>query len=145
MVAVVSIGLFAGLMFALVFPLHRHWSAQRPAEYADLRGFLLAAKGHPVITVLTFGSFLLPGVLALVEPDGTAKLLYALAGGVFLLGCFGVTLLLNFPIYQEVIGWSTEPTASDWDRVRMRFLVVNVIRFAAALSALILVAVAGLV
>lgn len=106
---------------------------------------MFAAKGHPVITVLTFGSFLLPGVLALVEPDGTAKLLYALACGVFLVGCFGVTLVFNFPIYREVIGWNTEPTALDWDRARTRFLAVNIIRFAAALSALVLVAVAGLV
>lgn len=145
---VLSTGLFAGLMMTLVFLLQRQWGAQDKVSYVTgFRQFLLAAKGHPLITLLTFISFIAPSVLAVLAYqsgrvlDGT---LFVLAAAIFFLGCFVVTVFLNLPIYNTVISWERESDYGAWHEVRRRFFTLNVIRFASALASFLLMIAAGL-
>lgn len=140
-VSVISTGLFAGLMMALVFLLQRQWLVQTQSEYAlYFKQFLLAAKGHPLITLLTFVSFIGPFSLAVLS--STDRLLLLTAGAVFFIGCFVVTVFLNLPIYRRVIAWKTPADQADWKNVRSKFFVLNVVRFSSALLSLILLLIA---
>lgn len=146
--SVVSTGLFAGLMMTLVFLLQRQWNDQDRATYAtSFRQFLLAAKGHPLVTLLTFASFIAPSILAVLAFRAGLRdvgTLDAIAAGTFFLGCFLVTTLLNLPIYDRVIAWQDESDAGEWQAVRTRFFVLNLIRFTCALASFLLLAVAGI-
>lgn len=139
-ITIISTGLFSGLMMTLVFLLQRQWTEQDQTTYSrHFREFLLVAKGHPLITLLTFVSFVVPAYLAINE----ASLLYAAASAVFLVGCFVVTVFLNLPIYQRVINWKTASDSSDWKQIRSKFFVLNVIRFSSSLASLVLLLVAS--
>ena len=144
---VVSTGLFAGLMMTLVFLLQRQWNDQDKTSYAtNFRQFLLVAKGHPLITVLTFTSFVAPSILAVLAFQSglwIVGVLYASAAAVFFLGCFLVTILLNLPIYREVISWRDESDFTEWQTVRTRFFTLNVIRFTSALASFVLMVATG--
>ena len=59
--ALLSTGLFAGLMLTLVVLMQRQWNMLEKEEYVRyFKGFLLIAKGNPIITLLTIASFVLP-------------------------------------------------------------------------------------
>ena len=65
--SVLCVGLFAGLMMTLVVIMHKHWSKLEGKEYVFyFKGFLMIAKGNPFISLLTFGSFLIPLTLGVV-------------------------------------------------------------------------------
>jgi uncharacterized membrane protein len=136
-ISVVSVGLFAGLMMTLVFLLQRQWMKQQKNEYAQyFKQFLLVAKGHPLITLLSFTSFIGPLYLAIQSPSDTMALWAA--GLVFFVGCFVVTVFLNLPIYRRVIAWRTTADYANWKEVRMRFFILNIVRFVSALVSLVL-------
>lgn len=135
-ISIISIGLFAGLMMTLVFLLQRQWMKQQKDEYAlYFKQFLLVAKGHPLVALLSFVSFIGPLYLAVQFPDTIA--LWA-AGLIFFLGCFVVTVFLNLPIYRRVIAWKTTDDYASWQEVRARFFMLNIVRFASALTSLVL-------
>jgi uncharacterized membrane protein len=135
--SLVSTGLFAGLMMTLVFLLQRQWARQPKEEYVlYFRQFLLAAKGHPLITLLSFTSFIGPIYLATQTSEDTATL-YA-SGLIFFVGCFVVTVFLNLPIYRRVIAWNTPDSYTDWKEVRTKFFILNLVRFVSALASLAL-------
>jgi len=134
--ALLSVGLFAGLMMTLVVIMQQQWNALDKEEYMRyFKGFLLVAKGNPIASVLTLASFVLPlvvGIVDLVSGSNYQGVITISAGVVFFLGCFGVTMRLNFPIYTRVIGWENVEAAADWEDVRRRFYVLNVIRMTSA-------------
>lgn len=138
-----SIGLFAGVMLTLVVILQRQWDRQDQATYVPaFRSFLRVAKGNPVIAALTFAGFLGPFGLAaqaygVGSPD--RALWFGGAGAVFLIGCLGVTLRLNFPIYDRAMGWQTADDAQGWQEVRRRFFALNGVRLGAACATFLLV------
>jgi uncharacterized membrane protein len=142
--SLLSLGLFAGVMLALVAILQRQWALQSREDYVPyFRSFLLVAKGNPIISVLTFAGFLGPfgmSVYALSNQALTQGVFYACAGLTFLIGCLGVTLRLNFPIYDQVTQWVTPEAALEWASVRNRFFRLNLIRLGAAIAAFLLVA-----
>ncbi|MGC4118653.1 MAG: DUF1772 domain-containing protein [Myxococcales bacterium] len=147
-VSVVTTGLFAGLMMTLVFIMHKQWLAQSRAEYwVQFQGFLRVAKGNGLVTVLTLYSFLVPLALSvhlLVQGAILRGALMGIAGLVFMLGCFVVTMALNFPIYNKVISWRSEADAVGWEEIRRRFHLLNCIRFASSLCACAALLVAAL-
>ena len=135
--ALISTGLFAGLMMTLVVIMQRQWNMLEKEDYVRyFKGFLLIAKGNPIVTLLTLASFVLPvaiGITRLVSGNNAQGLLMIAAGLVFFVGCFGVTMRLNFPIYTRVIGWENAESATDWQAVRKRFYILNVIRMTSAI------------
>lgn len=141
--AIVSTGLFAGLMMTLVFLLQRQWLRQDKNEYAIyFKQFLLVAKGHPLVTLLSFVSFIAPFYLA-TQASGKVAWLYIASGTVFLVGCFIVTVFLNLPIYRRVIAWRTASDYTNWKEVRAKFFTLNIIRFTSASISLLLLVLAG--
>ncbi len=71
-----------------------------------MRAFLPAAKGNPVITLITMAQFLAP-VPALVEAIVVGDVVRAVllgAGVLLALAPLVVTVRANFPIYAAVVG-----------------------------------------
>ena len=140
--SIVSSGLFAGLMMTLVFIMQRQWKTMtREGYYQNFKGFLSVAKGDGLITVLTLFSFLIPipvGIIEILRGAFMEGLLVLIAGLVFLLGCFLVTMKLNFPIYNKVMAWKSADDAEDWDWVRRRFFLLNIIRFSSSAATFLL-------
>lgn len=100
------------------------------------KGFLLIAKGNTIVTILTFASFMLPiavGITRLMSGNNYQGNIMIAAGLVFFVGCFGVTMRLNLPIYTKVIGWASAESAPDWQDVRRRFYILNIIRMTSAI------------
>ncbi|HMB23663.1 MAG TPA: anthrone oxygenase family protein [Anaerolineales bacterium] len=137
-----STGLFAGLMMTLVVVMQKQWNTLEKEAYIQyFKGFLLVAKGNPIVSVLTLASFLLPTAIGIAHfiSGNTYQGAFALiAGIVFFLGCFGVTMRLNFPIYARVISWNDAESVTDWKEVRRRFYILNVIRMTSAVVAFLL-------
>jgi uncharacterized membrane protein len=147
--SVLCVGLFAGLMMTLVVIMHKHWSKLEGKEYVFyFKGFLMIAKGNPFISLLTFGSFLIPltlGVVCILLNNTLSGILFLFAGAIFFLSCFLVTMKLNFPIYNKVIGWTGINDATDWKNVRYRFFILNIIRMSGAILSFALLSIIGLI
>jgi uncharacterized membrane protein len=147
--ALLSIGLFAGLMMTLVVLLQRQWNMLEQEEYVrSFQGFLLIAKGNVIVTILTFASFILPvtiGVTHLIVGNTYPGAIVLAAGIVFFVGCFGVTMRLNFPIYAKVVGWKKVESATDWQEVRKRFYMLNIIRMSAAIVSFLFLEISALI
>ena len=142
--AILTTGLFSGLMMTLVIILQKQWLLMNRSEYySNFQGFLKVAKGNALITVLTLFSFLVPllfGILSVIAKKWALGVSLILAGMLFLIGCFVVTMKLNFPIYNKVASWRSENEATDWEDIRRRFYALNIIRFiSATLSFIVLV------
>ncbi len=142
--AILTTGLFSGLMMTLVIILQKQWLLMNRSEYySNFQGFLKVAKGNALVTVLTLFSFLVPllfGILSVIAKKWALGVSLILAGMLFLIGCFVVTMKLNFPIYNKVTSWRSENEATDWEDIRRRFYVLNLIRFVSAtLSFIVLV------
>lgn len=118
------------------------WNTLEQKEYVRyFQGFLLIAKGNAIVTALTFASFVLPvtfGIIHLVFGNTYQGVIMLAAGIVFFMGCFGVTILLNFPIYTKVMRWENVESATDWQDVRRRFYILNVIRMISAIVSFLL-------
>lgn len=138
-IALLSTGLFAGLMMTLVVIMQKQWKTLDKQDYIKMfGGFLLVAKNNPVISMVTLSSAFLPlaiSISQIVKGMYFNSALSLLAGLSFLFGCLIVTLRLNFPIYNRVISWGKNDEAAEWEEVRNRFYKLNVIRlFFAVLS-----------
>lgn len=147
-VSTLCVGLFSGLMMTLVVLMQQQWAKLRREEYVPyFKGFLTIAKGNPIISLITLGSFIIPvamGVVALMRNAILPGILLLSAGLVFFLGCFLVTMKLNFPIYNKVIGWTESDDAADWEDVRARFFTLNLIRMSSAITSFALLAIVGI-
>lgn len=139
--AIVSTGLFAGLMMTLVFLLQKQWTTlDKEQWFYTFKTFLVAAKGHPLITVLTFAGFIPAWWLGFLEltSNAVSSALFFASGTIFFVGCFLVTVALNLPIYDKVISWNSPVDASEWRSVQKRFFTLNLIRLISSLIAFIL-------
>jgi len=140
--SVAAAGLFTGLMMTLVVLMEDTWNQQEPTDsIRALQTFLTVAKGHPVITVVTFAGVLLP-LLALIllwQMENTPALILTGVGFVvFTLGVLGVTVRLNLPLYEVLMGLDTESPADDWQESRKRFYWLNRVRGVASGAAFLL-------
>jgi uncharacterized membrane protein len=148
MLAMLSVGLFAGLMMTLVVIMQRQWDTLEKNEYVNyFKGFLIVAKGNRVISILTLASFVLPAVIGIIHLNSGNNFqgtIMISAGVVFFIGCFGVTLWLNFPIYDKVIAWEEAEFVRDWEDVRKRFHKLNVIRMTFAIVSFLILGISGL-
>lgn len=139
MVGVVSIGLFAGLMLTLVVILHRMWAnLPIPAYVEAMQSFLPAAKGNPIITLITLLPILAPIVVLLrFGSDLTStRFVFTLIGLVLACGPFLVTLRFNFPIYDTMMSWESANPPPTLPQTRMRFFILNLIRLMLASGAM---------
>lgn len=130
--SVTAAGLFAGLMLTLVVLMEPTWNQPHtPESIAALQVFLRVAKGHLIITLLTFAALLLPipALLLLWQIGNSIAFLLALIGFLsFGLGVFGVTLRLNLPLYEVLMALEPENPTKNWQQFRQRFYWLNRIR-----------------
>ena len=149
LLALLSVGLFAGLMMTLVVIMQQQWNTLDKEEYIRyFKRFLLIAKGNPIITLLTLAAFILPVVVGteyILSGSTYSGAITIVAGVVFFLGCFGVTMRLNFPIYAKVTGWQDVESVTDWEEVRKRFYTLNIIRMTSAVVSFILLGLGDLI
>lgn len=140
--SIVALGLFAGLMMTLVIVMERMWRALEAPSYVEaMQTFLPAAKGDPVIATLTMLPFLAPIIalilLARAGDAASTQFTATLVGTIFAVGPFVVTLRLNFPIYQTIMGWKAGTTPNNWQDIRQRFFMLNLIRMSLALAGML--------
>ncbi|NDJ52455.1 MAG: DUF1772 domain-containing protein [Chloroflexi bacterium] len=134
--SVFAVGLFCGLMFTLVFIMQMKWNRQTGSEYmTDIQPFLEVAKGHWVIQIVMFTVILAP-IGAAIALDGTASAITPAliwAGTIiFMIGVFGVTIALNFPVYDAMMSMSAEQPSDEWPQLRQRFFALNLSRMIAS-------------
>jgi uncharacterized membrane protein len=133
-ISVTGSGLFSGLMLTLVVVLHRMWLSMPYERYVmSMQAFLSAAKGHPIITILTIAPIILPLLTLGQIADGLSlSIIFALIGAGASLTILFITLRLNFPVYDAIMAWEPEQLAPDWQTIRRRFYQLNRVRFVLA-------------
>ncbi|NDJ59861.1 MAG: DUF1772 domain-containing protein [Chloroflexi bacterium] len=138
-ISVLATGLFAGLMFTLIFLMQLKWNRQTAAEYiVDIQPFLEVGKGNRVIGFLLFVGLLAPvpallGATAVTQSAVNVLLLVGMV--VFGLGALGVTVVLNLPTYHAIMSLDAQAPADNWGDLRRRFYQLNLTRFLASFSA----------
>jgi uncharacterized membrane protein len=141
--SIIFLGLFAGLMLSLITIVEKHWRDMDQATYSvEFKRFLKLAKGDPLITLLTLGSFILPiclGIIELFSNNLVNATIFLLGGIVFFCGAFLVTIFLNLPLYKKVSLWNSEIARNELASVKLRFFRLNLIRFFTTLIALIII------
>lgn len=141
--SIIFLGLFAGLMLSLITIVEKHWRDMDQATYSvEFKRFLTLAKGDPLITLLTLGSFIAPialGIIELFSDNLINATMYLLGGIIFFCGSFLVTIFLNLPLYKKVSLWNSEITSNEMKSVKQRFFRLNLMRFSSALIALIII------
>ena len=133
-------GMFAGLMLTLVVIMDRMWRTLPASAYIDsMQAFLPAAKGNPIITLLTLIPILLPliALIAWAADADSAPFVLTLVGALSSLAILLVTLRFNFPIYSAMMSWSAGAPPQGWQAMRHRFRMMNGFRFVLALIALV--------
>ncbi|MBZ0290545.1 MAG: DUF1772 domain-containing protein [Anaerolineae bacterium] len=139
-VSIIACGLFAGLMLTLVVLLERMWRALPVTGYIQaMQSFLPVAKGNPIITVITLLPIVapIPALLALNAASARTPFILASIGLLLACGPLLVTLRFNFPIYDTMMGWQTDPLPQDWQQMGNRFFRMNLIRLSLALAAMV--------
>ncbi len=141
-ISAAAAGLFTGLMMTLVVLMEPTWNRHTPTDaIRTLQTFLEVAKGHPIIAGLTFVGLLLP-IVALVllwQVGNIAALILTGAGWLsFGIGVFVVTVWLNLPLYEVLMGLEPDSPSANWQTSRGRFYWLNRVRGIASGTALLL-------
>ncbi|GAA1991265.1 hypothetical protein GCM10009754_82260 [Amycolatopsis minnesotensis] len=129
--SLVSSAMLLGLMVVVLTVLRPLWSSLPDSGAArGFQAFLRFATPNPVLVVLNFVPVL--GTVAILFLDGSGTRAMAfVGGGVFFVGYFVVTALVNTPMYAKVMAWDPESAPDEVSAQLARFHRVNVIRLAA--------------
>jgi len=143
-------GLAAGMFFAYSVSVMLGLDDIRPdAAMAAMRSinrriqnpvFFLAFLGAPLFALVT-------GVLLLAAGPGRAAVLFLAAAGVYLVGAFGVTVVVNVPMNDALDAAETPADPAEaarrWSAYSRRWTRWNTVRAVFSLVSLVLVGVAG--
>ncbi|WP_158888008.1 anthrone oxygenase family protein [Amycolatopsis anabasis] len=138
--SVVSAAMLVGLMTTLLTVLRPIW-AQQPEDAAarSFQTFLRFATPNPILLLLSFIPVISAIIIAFLDAPGTGEYVSALVGGgVFFVGYFACTALVNTPIYKIVMTWDPETSPEAVTPLLQRFHKVNLIRLAATVATTIL-------
>lgn len=132
--AVVSAGLWSGLLLTLTTILHPIYAAEDGTGFADqLRRFLPVARRSPTNYVLVAGLVIGP-VIALVglisESSGAPLVLTVVGLGLTVAGPLLVSSRLAEPNYDVILGWDPRAVPDDWGVARRRYFTLNWVRAA---------------
>jgi uncharacterized membrane protein len=128
-VAVISTGLFTGLMMTILAFFQRILKDLTAREFTlVMQRFLGVVRTHPLHYALVATS-LLASVAALVLLRGSSTFVLVLAGLVsFAAGPILVSRYFVEPIYDVFLSWEIESPPEDWRVARDRYFSLNVIR-----------------
>jgi uncharacterized membrane protein len=136
---IVCVGLFSGLMFALVVLLQPKWNLESAAEYiTDIQPFLKVSKGNRFVTLTLFMGLFAP-IPAFLSVNGAENsivgTLILIGLIVFGIGALGVTVALNLPTYAALMRLDVQAISPTWTALRRRFYHLNLIRFLMSVTA----------
>lgn len=137
--SILAVGLFSGLMYALVFLMQLKWDRQSAAEYiADIQPFLRVGKGNRTVALTLFVGLLapIPALLnAYIVEQPVVAVLILLGLVVFGLGALAVTVGLNLPTYTALMSLDVRRPSRNWEDLRRRFYHLNLVRFLGSVTA----------
>jgi uncharacterized membrane protein len=145
--AMIAAAMMAGLMTVLLVVMRPMWRAEgNDVAARHLQDFLALAARNPILVALT----ILPWVAAIAAllagtGDADHAVLVAAGGAIYFAGFTAWTVLFNLPLYRRVAAWrltTDSPTSVDLHEILGRFDRANSVRFAAALIATLLFALA---
>ena len=131
-VAVISTGLFTGLLMTVLFFFQRALKDLSGPEFAlVMQRFLGITRTHPLNYAMVLISGTAP-IVALVmmrnNPDSLAFVTTLLGLLAFWCGSILPSYFVAQPLYGVFLGWETDAPPKDWRRARERYFRLNVFR-----------------
>jgi uncharacterized membrane protein len=131
-IAVLSTGLFTGLLMTVLFFFERALKELSASEFAlVIQRFLKITRTHPLNYAMVLISGLAPvAVLVMMResPGSTAFVLTAVGLLAFWCGPILTSRFVAQPLYGVFMGWETDAPPQDWREARDRYFRANVIR-----------------
>jgi uncharacterized membrane protein len=131
-IAVVSTGLFTGLLMTVVFFFERALRDLSGPEFATvMQRFLKITRTHPLNYAMVLISGLTPvAVLVMVHesPGSPSFVLSAIGLLAFWCGSILPSTFIAQPLYRVFMSWEIDAPPQDWREARERYFRVNVVR-----------------
>jgi uncharacterized membrane protein len=131
-IAVVSTGLFTGLLMTVVFFFERALRDLSGPEFATvMQRFLKITRTHPLNYAMVLISGLTPvAVLVMVHesPGSPSFVLTTIGLLAFWCGSILPSTFIAQPLYRVFMSWEIDAPPQDWREARERYFRVNVVR-----------------
>jgi uncharacterized membrane protein len=131
-IAVVSTGLFTGLLMTVVFFFERALRDLSGPEFATvMQRFLKITRTHPLNYAMVLISGLTPvAVLVMMHesPGSPSFVLTAIGLLAFWCGSILPSTFIAQPLYGVFMSWEIDAPPQDWREARERYFRVNVVR-----------------
>jgi uncharacterized membrane protein len=131
-IAVVSTGLFTGLLMTVVFFFERALRDLSGPEFATvMQRFLKITRTHPLNYAMVLISGLTPvAVLVMMHesPGSPSFVLSAIGLLAFWCGSILPSTFIAQPLYGVFMSWEIDAPPQDWREARERYFRVNVVR-----------------
>ncbi|WP_404783218.1 anthrone oxygenase family protein [Altericista sp. CCNU0014] len=141
-IAIVSTGLFTGLVLTMLFIFQPLLDRLSATEYAELmQRFLKVARRSPLNIALMLISIFapIPALFGFYQSSNWRAFGLASIGlTIFFVGMFWVSRFFNEPLYDQILGWTVQSPPPDWQAARQQWYVLNLVRGWASGSAFVL-------
>src|SRR5918999_5333811 len=131
-IAIVSTGLFTGLLMTVLFFFERALKDLSGPEFATvMQRFLKITRTHPLNYAMVLVSGLAPvAVLVMLResPGSLAFVLTAVGLLAFWCGSMLPSTFIAQPLYGVFMSWEIDAPPQDWREARERYFRVNVVR-----------------
>jgi uncharacterized membrane protein len=130
--AVVSTGLFTGLLMTVVFFFERALKDLSGPEFAlVMQRFLKITRTHPLNYAMVLISGLTPVAVLVMMRENAGSPSFVLSAIGLLAFWWGSILPSTFiaqPLYEVLMSWEIDALPQDWREARERYFHVNVVR-----------------
>lgn len=134
--AIISTGLFTGLLLTMLFIFQPLLNQLTATEYANLmQWFLKVARRSPLNVALMVTSILapIPALFGFYQSSNwLAFTLISIGTIIFFVGMFLVSRCFNEPLYDQILSWTAKIPSTDWQAARQQWHVLNVVRVCAS-------------
>ena len=131
-IAIVSTGLFTGLLMTVLFFFERALKDLSGPEFATvMRRFLKITRTHPLNYAMVLISGLTPvAVLVMMREDARSPSFVLSAIGLLAFWCGSIlpSTFIAQPLYGVFMSWEIDALPQDWREARERYFRVNVVR-----------------
>ena len=131
-IAVVSTGLFTGLLMTVVFFFERALRDLSGPEFATvMQRFLKITRTHPLNYAMVLISGLTPvAVLVMMRENAGSPSFVLSAIGLLAFWCGSIlpSTFIAQPLYGVFMSWEIDAPPQDWREARERYFRVNVVR-----------------
>ena len=131
-IAVVSTGLFTGLLMTVKFFFERALRDLSGPEFAlVMQRFLKITRTHPLNYAMVLVSGFAPIAVLVMLRESVGSLEFVLtAVGLLAFWCGSIlpSTFIAQPVYGVFMGWETDAPPPDWREARDRYFRVNVVR-----------------